>query len=89
MRAIALITALALAGCTTTPVPTGLTPPDPRLMIPPAPIADIPQNEGDPSVRAPYYASSRRDHGVCRDRLIGLQVYAKTVAPDAGPPKRK
>lgn len=78
---IALMAAVALAGCAATPTPTGLTPPDARLMRGPPPLIDIPSGDGDPTVRGKYYATSRRDHAVCRQQVQGLQVYARTVAP--------
>lgn len=85
-RVLGVLALLALAGCASTPLPTGLAPPEPRLMAVPSAVPDIPPGDGDPAVRARYYALSRRGHGQCRDQVQGLQVYARTVAPTASPP---
>lgn len=76
--ALALLT--LLSGCASAPVETGkLSPPARYLMTAPCRLPAIPADEGNPAVRAAYYAGSRSCHGRTMDQVEGLQRYIKKV----------
>lgn len=77
---LALIAALALAGCETAPVMKELAKPSPALMAPPVPLPEI-----DEKRRAGLVAltiNNAEVRGACvkdQQRLRDLQLYVKTV----------
>lgn len=79
MTAAAL--AVALTGCADHVVPvTGLTPPAASLVAQCKPLPDVPARDGDPRVRASYYATTRQQYGDCADRHRGLTAWAVAAA---------
>jgi len=78
-RAVTLL--LLLAACAKEPPidPVKLERPDVTLMIPPAPLRPIPDKEGDPKVRLPYYVQSRARCASDNVRFRDLQLYVNTI----------
>jgi hypothetical protein len=70
-----------LAGCADTPAyaPNKLSWPSARLMKAPAALPSVPQEEGNPAVRAPYLASTISQCSATADQVRGLQDYARAI----------
>jgi hypothetical protein len=80
MRALILLPLVLAGGCATTGAePSKLKAPARYLMAPPCAMPSIPETEGNPAVRAGYYASSRACHGRTGDQVRGLQSYVRKV----------
>lgn len=76
------ITALAaaLTGCSAGPEPsTGIVAPAAGLTKVCSPLPAIPAKDGDPKVRAGYYATTRQMYGDCADRHRGLVAWSREV----------
>jgi hypothetical protein len=77
------IITLALAACANDPVDTGhIKSPSWRLMEDPGNLPATPENDGDPKVRADYYAKVRGQYNRARTQLMGLQRYARSVTKE-------
>jgi hypothetical protein len=48
-------------------------------MMTPCKLPAIPSDEGNPAVRAAYYAQMRSCHGRTADQVTGLQRYVRRV----------
>jgi hypothetical protein len=80
MRPACFLCALVVTGCASAPVEADkIKPPAGYLMMTPCKLPAIPSDEGNPAVRAAYYAQMRSCHGRTADQVTGLQRYVRRV----------
>lgn len=77
----AALVAVLVSGCASGPAydPDRLAWPSPRLMKAPADLPALPPDEGNPSVRAAYLASTLGQCAATADQVRGLQSYARAI----------
>ncbi len=81
---IVFVVALTLAGCASNPpppAPEGLKRPVAWAMQRCRPLPDIPESDGDPTVRRNYHKVERAEYVLCAAKVDELVRYVETVAP--------
>ncbi len=83
MRAMIVLLALVLSGCSSNPppAPEGLKRPPAWVMQRCPAVPDIPPKDGDPKVRAEYEKTWRPLYVECAARVDVLIRHVETVAP--------
>lgn len=83
MKRVVVATAILLAGCATDPppAPEGLSRPVAWAMKKCDVLPAVPENDGDPAVRAPVDKEVRRLYVECAAKVDVHIRYVETVAP--------